>query len=153
MFKKYLSVVLAFVFMAVSSTLAYAIVDLTTVSRQYIGGYAILINNSFYSGTLAKTSTDVWCEVTDDNTETYYVDENTGYQYQGLHKVRVYNEAGTAYTTTKTVFFGSYATFSSANLSGVSSYDTIKLRIQKDPDETRKFQSKGSFIATYGPLR
>lgn len=153
MFKKYLSVVLAFVFMAVSSTLAYAIVDLTTVSRQYIGGYATLINNSFYSGTLAKASTDVWCEVTDDNTETYYVDENTGYQTQGKHWVAVYNAAGDVCTGQKKVDFSGSATFSASELSGVHSYNQIKLMIKKYTGQTKKFQSKGSFIATYGPLR
>lgn len=150
--KRLLSIVISVVLASVLLTTALADPTIVTVQRQYIGGYSTLIVSSFYSGYLEKQATYQWISVKDDNTETYYVDETTGYQYEGMHKTRVY-DSGNNYTGKQDVEFQGEYTFNYSELANVRTSSSIRLRIYKDPNETRKFQSKGQFIASYGLFR
>lgn len=151
--KRLLSIVISVVLASVLLTTALADPTLVTVQRQYIGGYSTLIVSSFYSGYLEKQATYQWISVKDDNTETYYVDETTGYQYDGMHKTWVYDSGNNHTSVYKEVAHQGDGSFTYSELANVRTASTIRLKIGKDPNETRKFQSKGQFIARYGLYR
>lgn len=149
MIKKMSCLFLAILFVMVFSMTVYAYNGVVTVSRTYMAGYTVLNYNYFFTGELTKTSSYLWQKVTDDNTETVFVDPNTGVTTSGYHYTKVYH--GSTYINgTLTVNSGDELDLSIPT--AYSTVDSLRLRIQNGASDGRGYRTRGTFEAVkYNP--
>lgn len=148
MIKKIIAATMAAMFAILFAFPAVAENRGVTVSVAYNAGYTNLHYNYFHTKNLTKPDYYVWFSVTDQNTETYYVD-SSGNEYTGKHYTRVCNGT-TALTNEKTVYFGQTVNFTNPdfhNSSDLVDCNAIRLRIRNGNAVGLGYKTKGTFSA------